>query len=368
MTSSIRTRSLPVALLSLSLMAALLVLPMAPVLAQQEELALDGETREQAVNLQEQADAVKAEIEELDRSLERVVEQYNETRINLDQLTFDLADSRHRLDRARDEHNAQRQLIADRLVVVYKADDINIVQLLLSSDDIYHFIDQLRYMTVIGDRDAKLEKQLKASATEIGELTESIDNQRSDQMELEDQLEKQQQDIEARLDDRQAKYDGLSAGIQQILDEEDERQRAEQATAAREAAEQLGNIEIEDATLAQVVETALVYLDVPYVWGGESPTGLDCSGLTKYVFAQHGVELPHFAASQFNMGVPVEVDDLLAGDLIFWGPGYPHHVGMYIAAGKYIEASFSSGRVVISNLEIDADYAGARRFELGPRS
>ncbi len=111
-----------------------------------------------------------------------------------------------------------------------------------------------------------------------------------------------------------------------------------------------------------VVAIALQYLGVPYVWGGASPsTGFDCSGLTMYVYAQVGVSLPHYAAAQFQMGVPVPRDQLAPGDLVFFnGLG---HMGMYIGGGQFIHAPQTGDVVKISSMsERWADFVGARRI------
>jgi cell wall-associated NlpC family hydrolase len=115
---------------------------------------------------------------------------------------------------------------------------------------------------------------------------------------------------------------------------------------------------------AGIVGIATRYLGVPYVWGGESPTGgFDCSGLVKYVYAQVGVSLPHYAAAQYNYGLPVSRDQLEPGDLVFFDA--LGHVGIYIGNDEFIQAPHTGDVVKISSLD-DATYAltyvGARRL------
>jgi cell wall-associated NlpC family hydrolase len=93
------------------------------------------------------------------------------------------------------------------------------------------------------------------------------------------------------------------------------------------------------AAVVDVVEIAQRCLGVPYVWGGASPTGFDCSGLVMYCYAQVGVSLPHGATWQQQACTPVPLDAIQPGDLVFFGsPGAYGHVGIYVGGGTMIDA------------------------------
>jgi cell wall-associated NlpC family hydrolase len=108
-----------------------------------------------------------------------------------------------------------------------------------------------------------------------------------------------------------------------------------------------------------IERTARRFMGRPYLWGGDSPKGFDCSGFTKLVFFLNGVELHHNAAQQSRQGVPVPLDadlsQLCKGDLLFFGRpargGQPErifHVGIYLGDKLFIHAS---ERVHISSLD-----------------
>jgi len=83
-----------------------------------------------------------------------------------------------------------------------------------------------------------------------------------------------------------------------------------------------------------VLEIAARYVGVPYVSGGTTPDGFDCSGFTSYVYAQLGISLPRTSSSQRNAGTVVSRADAQPGDLI-WSPG---HVGIYAGGNQMIDA------------------------------
>jgi cell wall-associated NlpC family hydrolase len=111
-----------------------------------------------------------------------------------------------------------------------------------------------------------------------------------------------------------------------------------------------------------VVGIAMRYLGTPYVYGGSSPSGFDCSGFIMYVYAQIGVSLPHNAAAQYGYGTPVSRDQLQAGDLVFFnGLG---HAGIYVGGGSFIHSPHTGDVVKISSMSgwYSSTYVGARRL------
>lgn len=114
-----------------------------------------------------------------------------------------------------------------------------------------------------------------------------------------------------------------------------------------------------------IVSEAARYLGVPYVWGGTSPNGFDCSGLVKYVMNSLGINVNRVAEDQFRNGVSVNRDELQPGDLVFFEQnGYIHHVGIYAGGGMMIHAPHTGDVVKYQSIETDyyrSEYAGARR-------
>ncbi|QOR66296.1 C40 family peptidase [Cytobacillus suaedae] len=116
----------------------------------------------------------------------------------------------------------------------------------------------------------------------------------------------------------------------------------------------------------EVVEYGKKFLGVPYLFGGTTPSGFDCSGFLTYVFKELGVELPRTSADQFASGEKVETKNLVVGDLVFFTTYKPgaSHAGIYVGDNKFIHASSSKG-IMISSLDDSywkPRYLGARAF------
>lgn len=117
---------------------------------------------------------------------------------------------------------------------------------------------------------------------------------------------------------------------------------------------------------SQAVALAERFLGVPYVWGGATPAGFDCSGLVMYVYGLLGIRLPHYSGYQWFSGPRVPRDQLQPGDIVFFhpSPNGPQHEGMYIGAGEFIQAPQTGDVVKISSLydtQYSLGYVGAVR-------
>jgi cell wall-associated NlpC family hydrolase len=120
-------------------------------------------------------------------------------------------------------------------------------------------------------------------------------------------------------------------------------------------------------TAKDAIQLAQQYIGTPYHYGGESPSGFDCSGLLQWVWNAKGVQIPRTTYDQFRAGNPVAKSNLRPGDAVFFTGsdpknGLPGHVGMYVGGGRFIEAPHTGAVVRISQLTGRKDFVGARRF------
>ncbi|WP_066290247.1 C40 family peptidase [Bacillus sp. FJAT-29937] len=123
----------------------------------------------------------------------------------------------------------------------------------------------------------------------------------------------------------------------------------------------------EQTTNTNLIEYSRNLIGIPYVYGGESTSGFDCSGFLSYVYSHFGVNLPRISTDQYHAGKPVDKADLVPGDAVFFITvgNRVSHSGIYIGDNQFIHADSTRG-IKISNLSTESywknRYAGAKRF------
>lgn len=318
-------------------------------------------------SLQARVDALSAELEALDRDLGIASEEYNAAREQLalararaDAAVVDLAASEVALQE-------QQRLLEERAAAIYRDGAEHPLATLLQARSLSDALARLRFLGAIGEADARMTAQLAAQRDLARRTAEEAEAAATRAEELEFELAARKIEIELRIQERQELLANAQAEVLAVLAEQAAARQREEAEFLRRllAGSADGTITV---TPGSPVETALAYLGVPYVWGGESPTaGFDCSGLVLYVFRQHGVQLPHYSRAQFALGERVAPADLQPGDAVFFGnPVY--HVGIYVGGGWFVHAPRTGDVVRLARLADRRDYAGARRYDWAART
>ena len=347
-----------------------------------------------------QAQAIIAELEELDMSLGATVEAWHGANIELERIDGELNTNARHLATARKSLNVAQSRIAERLRDLYvNGDGDSTLEVLLGSQSLDDIVARLDAIERVSSQDTRILAEVKQFRHEVQTRRANLKDARVEQADVVAERAAQRQAIEGRLAERQQLLSSVKDEIAQLQAEEARRQAelARQAQArlaaqrlATEQAEIIASQQAQEAQDAQdqtiytqtpdfaetpvpaapppdgtqasqVIAIAMQYLGVPYVWGGASPSqGFDCSGLTSYAFAQIGVSLPHHAATQFGYGTPVSRDDLQPADLVFFhGLG---HMGMYIGGDQFIHAPHTGDVVKISTFSSYSGFVGARRI------
>lgn len=339
--------------------------PTAPATPAPSELdvAADPETeafRAKLAELQAKADALQAQLDELDRELAIASEEYNRATIQLDETKQRLELSKTDLANAEDAYGLQQGLLDKRAGDIYRENEFAFMDMLLDSKSVTDFIARVRFLNTIGVNDADLAAQLEAQRDQMRQISTELSAAQREAEALEFELEARRIEVMLRIEEREQTLTQVDQEVLDLMLAEAERRQLEEGSLLAEILRGANDRGIE-ALPGTPVETALAFHGVPYLWGGETPAGFDCSGLVLYVFRQHGVALPHYSGSQFRMGEKVAPADLRANDVVFFGSPI-HHVGIYIGGGYFLHAPRTGDYVKVSRLADRRDYAGARRY------
>lgn len=338
---------------------------------------LYGNVKTQVDDLTTQAGLVQADIDRLDAELEGYTESFNELQLRLTDVNTKMSELRRELGVAEKDHAYRLRKFEDRLIALYKSggDTEELFVVLLDADGLGDLVNRIRLIATLAGQDQHLVNNLSESTDRLDALLAQIDDAKAEELTIRDKIEGQQKQIETALADRQKALTGLDSEITSIIQKERQRQEQEQARLRQALAAMLNGGQIYTGPLPQTsaeivnqfLETAAFYMGIPYVWAGDRcATGFDCSGYVAYVYRQHGIGLPHYSGFQAQLGYPVSMDQIQAGDLVAFG--FPvHHVGIYIGGGMFIHAPRTGDVIKISQLSERSDLAAIRRFELQPR-
>jgi peptidoglycan DL-endopeptidase CwlO len=330
-----------------------------------------------------EAQTVLAQIQQMDADLGKVIEAYNAAQVRLDEIEAEQRENARHLKIAKSNYADAQSALASRLVALYQGESASVLEVMLGSESLPDLLDRLDTIDRVSDQDVRIVDEITSYRTEVKTREAELAEARVEQEQVVAERASHKQEIEARLAERQQLLASIKDQIQKIKAEEAARQRRLQAAAEQRLAEQQessnesssssggataapasdgGGGSPPPATHGGVVGIAMQYLGVPYVWGGASPSGFDCSGLVMYAFSKVGVSLPHNAAMQYGYGSPVARDQLAPGDVVFFN-GLGHN-GIYIGGNQFVHAPHTGDVVKISTLTgwYADTYVGARRM------
>ncbi len=265
-------------------------------------------------------------------------------------------------------------VLATRLRELYATPTPSPVQVLLASGNITSIMDTSNLVQHIGKEDAQVVTGVRDTLTRLQTARVQLVAAQKTAAQQVANASQQKSKVLALLNQQQEVVDHAKANLRAQI-------AAQQAAAARAAAAQRAAARAAAAQQQAVPQSASAqqtpinlpsgsgnaaavsvaerYLGVPYVWGGESPSGFDCSGLVAYAYAQIGRSLPHYTVAQYNMFPKVPISQLQPGDIVFFY-GLAHEA-MYIGGGMVVQAPHTGAFVENTSLSSMGTPDGAVR-------
>ena len=345
---------------------------------------------------QEEALGAQSHLDDLQAELEMRAEEYAVINEKLQSTRADVSQARDNLVEVEKELNLASDLLERRAAGIYRSGGVEILEVLLETTSFQDFLTRVDFLRRVNDGDATIVASVKQAREEVRVAKESLERREEEQIRPREQAAMKQKEVEAAVASQRSFVSNLNTEAAELVEAEQKRQerlaaeRARQAEeAARKAAEEAarlaasseggansGDENVDTSSLGaghpEAVAIGLKYIGVPYLWGGSSPSGFDCSGLTQYVYAEIGISIPRNSRSQFKAGAyipPGRMDLLFPGDLVFFGydgdSSRIHHVGIYTGGGNYLHAPQTGQNVQVSSLTeritLRGDYVGGCR-------
>lgn len=311
----------------------------------------------------------QARLESVYYKADVAVEKYNQAQSKLDTVKAQIRENARLLRIAEYNLEIANNQLQTRAERIYKSRDVSLMDVLFASNSFDELITQLDVMARLSENDVDTVKAIDSYRADIADRRVKLDSNKQDAAALVKEAAAQKAEIQAVEAELERTTAGLKSEIRQI--EAQQRAAAARAAAAAATAQNTGGsgsggssgtgpiVDPGGPGHPQVVNIAAQFLGVPYVYGGASPSGFDCSGLTMYCYAKIGIGLAHGATLQQQASTPVPISALQPGDLVFFGSSaFSSHVGIYVGGSTMIHAPHTGA--VVSYGSMSSAWIGGR--------
>jgi peptidoglycan hydrolase CwlO-like protein len=311
--------------------------------------------------IQSQRDELETKVSRMDNQIESIMLEINKNDANIAKTQKDIELTQIDIAKAEEEIQAEQALFESRVRSMYiSGTATSNIEILLDSKSLDDLISRAENMKRIINYNISIINDYKAKK-------EALDQKKAKLAAAKENLLALKSENEAKLTDLNKEKADQNALIAQLKAQESKygaQIRAAEAAALAASQAAIAKIRKSSTGVAvsrgsaiyssnAVIAYASNYLGVPYVWGGTTPSGFDCSGYVQYVFAHFRINLPRVASDQQGVGTYVTRDQLKPGDLVFFGDP-AHHVGIYVGDGCMIHAPHTGDVVKIQKLNSDS--------------
>lgn len=399
-------------ILSAVLAATLIVTSAMPAFATPNEEVIANQ--EEYDRLTNEIDEMTSKVMALNSQIEPLMETIETNNSKMEEIKVTISNTEKEIEATKEEMSKTEEVLGKRVRELYKSGGQNsYLTILFSADSFNDLISKIDSTSRLVKIDKKIVKGLQEQQESLDEKVQALEEDNKELVEINEatqknltELETKKEEQEKLADEAKAKQEvfekeylavserklvegqiaviqnsassisDLQSAISQLRNIRDNQikssivveeineyiESAKELVTQKEAEQEAANNEANrgevSATGNAIVDYAYQFLGIPYVWGGTTPSGFDCSGFTSYVYRNAaGVEITRTTGSQLGQGIAVSYNDLQIGDLVFTYEG--GHVGIYVGGGSYIHASQPGDVVKVSPIQ---SFYAARRI------
>jgi len=313
--------------------------------------------------IQSQKDELETKVSKMDNQIESIMLEISKNDAGIAKTQKDIDQTQIEIAKAEEEIEAEQALFESRIRSMYiSGTATSNLEVLLGSRSFDDLISRSENIKRIMDYNISIINDYKAKK-------EVLDQKKAKLATAKEKLLAMKSENEAKLSDLNKEKAEQNTLIAQLKSQESQygaQIRAAEAAALAASQAAIAKIRKSSTGVAvsrgsaiyssnAIIAYASNYLGVPYVWGGTTPSGFDCSGFVQYVFAHFRINLPRVASDQQRVGTYVTRDELQPGDLVFFGDP-AHHVGIYVGDGCMIHAPHTGDVVKVQKLNSDFSY------------